>query len=128
MQFNELEGANNLISEIEKMYPYWQKYRDLAEAIQVRNETNRNIIINLRKRIDKLMAKHYPRPGRENKMPEQIKYPTEHKTQTLNRVTYNAEVTKLYDRREFARIEVKDLTFDKLRRLLLDITGLDAAS
>ena len=61
-------------------------------------------------------------------MPEQITYPTEHKSQTLNRVTYNAEVTKYYDRRKFARIEVKDLTFDKLRRLLLDITGLDAAS
>jgi hypothetical protein len=61
MKFNELEGANNLISEIEEMYPYWDKYRDLAEAIKVRNETNRSIIINLRKRIDKLMNKFYPR-------------------------------------------------------------------
>ena len=55
---------------------------------------------------------------------EPITYPTEHKMQNANRVTYNAEVTKYYDRRKFARIEVKDLTYDKLRRLLLDITGL----
>ena len=57
-------------------------------------------------------------------MPKYINTPTEHKTQTLSRVTYNAEVTKLYDRRKFARIEVKNLTHDKLRRLLLDIVGL----
>jgi len=66
MNFNELEGANNLISEIEKMYPYWDKYRDLAEAIQIRNETNRSTIINLRKRIDNLMDKFYPRHKLQN--------------------------------------------------------------
>ena len=61
MKFNELEGANSLLSEIEGIYPDWDKYRDLVEAIRVKNETNRNIIINLRHRIDKLMKKFYPR-------------------------------------------------------------------
>jgi len=61
MKFNELDGANALISEIEKMYPHWGKYRDLAEAIQVKNETKNAIIKNLRATIDRLMEKMYPR-------------------------------------------------------------------
>ena len=51
-------------------------------------------------------------------MPEPITYPTEHKTQTLNRVTYNAEVVKYYDRREAIRIKIMDLTDEKLFKLL----------
>ena len=60
-------------------------------------------------------------------MPEPITYPTEHKTQTLNRVTYNAEVVKYYDRREAIRIKIRDLTDEKLFKLLRDIIGKDGA-
>ena len=58
---------------------------------------------------------------------EYIKYPTEQKMQTAQRVTYNAEVTKYYDGQKLAKITATDLTNAKLRKLLLDITGLDAA-
>ena len=58
---------------------------------------------------------------------EYIKYPTEQKMQTAQRVTYNAEVTKYYDGTKLAKITATDLTNAKLRKLLLDITGLDAA-
>ena len=56
---------------------------------------------------------------------EYIKYPTEQKMQTAQRVTYNAEVTKFYDRREAVRIMVMDLTDEKLFKLLRDIIGKD---
>ena len=59
---------------------------------------------------------------------EYIKYPTEHKMQTAQRVTYNAEVTKYYDGQKLAKITATDLDNAKLRKLLLDITGLDAAN
>ena len=39
------------------------------------------------------------------------------------RVTYNAEVIKYYDRREAVRIMVRDLTDEKLFKLLRDIIG-----
>ena len=58
---------------------------------------------------------------------EQIKYPTEAKLDTIRRVTYNAEITKYLDGIKLAKICVDDLTNAKLRKLLLDITGLDAA-
>ena len=58
--------------------------------------------------------------------PEPISYPTEHKMQTAQRVTYNAEVTKYYDGQKLAKITATDLDNAKLRKLLLDITGLDA--
>ena len=54
---------------------------------------------------------------------EPIVYPTEKKMQTAQRVTYNAEVTKFYDRRESIRIMVRDLTDEKLFKLLRDIMG-----
>ena len=62
-----------------------------------------------------------------NKTMEYIKYPTEQKMQTAQRVTYNAEVTKYYDGQKLAKITATDLDNAKLRKLLLDITGLDAA-
>ena len=52
---------------------------------------------------------------------EPITYPEEHKQATAERVTYNAEVTKYYDRREAVRILVRDLTDEKLFKLLKDI-------
>ena len=55
---------------------------------------------------------------------EYIKYPTEHKMHTAQRVTYNAEVTKYYDGTKLAKISASDLTNETLRKLLLDITGL----
>ena len=55
---------------------------------------------------------------------EHIKYPTEQKMQTAQRVTYNAEVTKYYDGQKLAKITATDLDNAKLRKLLLDITGL----
>ena len=55
---------------------------------------------------------------------EYIKYPSEHKLQTAQRVTYNAEVTKYYDGQKLAKITATDLDNAKLRKLLLDITGL----
>ena len=58
---------------------------------------------------------------------EPVVYPTEQKMQTAQRVTYNAEVTKYYDRREAVRIMVRDLTNDKLFKLLKDIIGKDGA-
>ena len=58
---------------------------------------------------------------------EYIKYPTEQKMQTAQHVTYNAEVTKYYDGQKLAKITATDLDNAKLRKLLLDITGLDAA-
>ena len=54
---------------------------------------------------------------------EQIKYPTEQKIDTAKRVTYAAEVVKYYDRREAVRIMVRDLTDEKLFKLLRDIIG-----
>ena len=54
---------------------------------------------------------------------EQIKYPTEQKIDTAQRVTYNAEVVKYYDRREAIRIKIMDLTDEKLFKLLKDIIG-----
>ena len=59
-----------------------------------------------------------------NKTMEYIKYPEEHKMQTAQRVTYNAEVTKYYDGQKLAKITATDLDNAKLRKLLLDITGL----
>ena len=56
---------------------------------------------------------------------EHIKYPTEQKIDTTKRVTYNAEVVKYYDRREAVRIMVRDLTDEKLFKLLRDIIGKD---
>ena len=56
---------------------------------------------------------------------EPVVYPTEHKT--ASRVTYNAEVVKYYDRREAVRIMVRDLTDEKLFKLLRDIIGKDGA-
>ena len=58
---------------------------------------------------------------------EYIKTPTEQKMQTAQRVTYNAEVTKYYDGQKLAKITATDLDNAKLRKLLLDITGLDAS-
>ena len=55
---------------------------------------------------------------------EYIIYPEEHKMQTAQRVTYNAEVTKFYDGQKLAKISATDLTNETLRKLLLDITGL----
>ena len=55
---------------------------------------------------------------------EPIIYPTEHKMQTAQRVTYNAEVTKFLDGQKLAKISASDLTNETLRKLLLDITGL----
>ena len=54
---------------------------------------------------------------------EHIKYPTEQKIDTAQRVTYAAEVVKYYDRREAVRIMVRDLTDEKLFKLLRDIIG-----
>ena len=56
---------------------------------------------------------------------ETPKTPTEHKLDTAQRVTYAAEVVKYYDRREAVRIMVRDLTNDKLFKLLKDIIGSD---
>ena len=56
---------------------------------------------------------------------ETVVYPTEHKMETAKRVTYNAEVVKYYDRREAVRIMVRDLTDEKLFKLLRDIIGKD---
>ena len=56
---------------------------------------------------------------------EPIEYPEEKMLNTAQRVTYNAEVTKYYDRREAVRIMVRDLTNDKLFSLLRDIIGND---
>ena len=67
------------------------------------------------------------KPNGQRRMPEQIKYPTEQKIDTAQRVTYNAEVTKYYDRRESIRIMVRDLTDEKLFKLLRDIIGKDGA-
>ena len=58
---------------------------------------------------------------------EPVVYPTEHKMETAKRVTYNAEVVKYYDRREAVRIMVRDLTDEKLFKLLRDIIGKDGA-
>ena len=55
-----------------------------------------------------------------------IKTPTEHKMETIRRVTYNASVTKLLDGEKLAKISATDLTNETLRKLLLDITGLKA--
>ena len=60
-------------------------------------------------------------------MPKFIKTPTEHKLDTIRRVTYNAEITKYLNGNKMAKISVDDLDNAKLRKLLLDITGLDAA-
>ena len=60
-----------------------------------------------------------------NKMPEQIKYPTEAKMETARRVIYNAEVTKLINGERLSKISVTDLTNETLRKLLNDITGLN---
>ena len=54
---------------------------------------------------------------------ETPKTPTEHKLDTAQRVTYNAEVVKFYDRREAIRIKIRDLSNDKLFKLLKDIIG-----
>ena len=54
---------------------------------------------------------------------EPIEYPEDKTTNTAQRVTYNAEVTKFYDRREAIRIMVRDLTNEKLFKLLRDIIG-----
>jgi len=54
---------------------------------------------------------------------EPIEYPEEKTLSTAQRVTYNAEVTKFYDRREAIRIMVRDLTDEKLFKLLKDIIG-----
>ena len=54
---------------------------------------------------------------------EPIEYPEEKTLNTAQRVTYNAEVTKFYDRREAIRIMVRDLTNDKLFKLLKDLIG-----
>ena len=59
---------------------------------------------------------------------EQIKYPTETKLDTIRRVTYNAEITKYLDGIKLAKISVDDLTNAKLRKLLIDITGLKAGA
>ena len=59
---------------------------------------------------------------------EYIKYPTEQKMQTADRVTYNAEVTKYYDGQKLAKISATDLTNETLRKLLLDITGLSGGA
>ena len=56
---------------------------------------------------------------------EYIIYPEEHKLQTAQRVTYNAEVTKYYDGQKLAKITASDLTNETLRKLLKDITGLN---
>jgi len=56
---------------------------------------------------------------------EPVVYSTEHKMETAKRVTYNAEVVKYYDRRETVRIMVRDLTDEKLFKLLRDIIGKD---
>ena len=58
---------------------------------------------------------------------ETPKTPTEHKLNTAQRVTYNAEVVKYYDRREAIRIKIMDLTDEKLFKLLKDIIGKDGA-
>ena len=56
---------------------------------------------------------------------EPIEYPEEKTTNTTQRVTYAAEVVKYYDRREAVRIMVRDLTDEKLFKLLKDIIGKD---
>ena len=56
---------------------------------------------------------------------EPIEYPEEKTLNTAKRVTYAAEVVKYYDRREAVRIMVRDLTNDKLFKLLKDIIGKD---
>ena len=58
---------------------------------------------------------------------EPVTYPEEHRLNTAQMVTYNAEVTKYYDRREAVRIMVRDLTDEKLFKLLRDIIGKDGA-
>ena len=55
---------------------------------------------------------------------EHIIYSSEHKMQTAQRVTYNAEVTKFLDGQKLAKISASDLTNETLRKLLVDITGL----
>jgi len=60
-KFNELAGANALISEIEKMYPNWHKFRDLAEAVQYHNENMNSKIKGLMEKVDELMGKLYPK-------------------------------------------------------------------
>ena len=59
---------------------------------------------------------------------EYPKSPTEHKMETIRRVTYNAEIEKLINGQKLAKITATDLDNAKLRKLLLDITGLDAAN
>ena len=56
---------------------------------------------------------------------EPIEYPEEKTLNTAKRVTYAAEVVKFYDRREAVRIMVRDLTDEKLFKLLRDIIGKD---
>ena len=56
---------------------------------------------------------------------EYPKSPTEHKMETIRRVTYNAEVTKLINGERLSKISATDLTNETLRKLLLDITGLN---
>ena len=57
---------------------------------------------------------------------EPIEYPEEKTLNTAKRVTYNAEVVKYYNRREAVRIMVRDLTDEKLFKLLRDIIGKDS--
>ena len=57
MGFNELEGANALISAIEAMYPNWHKFKNLAEAVAFHSEHQNALIRSLRMRINELTDK-----------------------------------------------------------------------
>ena len=59
--YDELEGANALISAIEHLYPDWRKFRDLAEAVQFHNESRDKRLKALQGRVDELMEKLYPK-------------------------------------------------------------------
>lgn len=69
-KFDELSGANALIEKIERMYPNWHKFRDLAEAIQVHTENQDNLIKGLEAKVDELMGKLHPK----SRIPEKDYY------------------------------------------------------
>jgi len=61
IEFDELDGANALISAIEALFPRWYVYRDLAEAVRVSDETKTKRIASLQEKVDELMEKLHPK-------------------------------------------------------------------
>lgn len=52
----QLQGANSLITAIERLYPNWHKFRDLAEAIQWHTNSQDKVIQRLREVIQDRVA------------------------------------------------------------------------